>query len=1136
MDPCQVSLNDGLELSEEEKAHWQDQAEADKARYDLAGALLQAQLTHSRPVSIKLPAGSHVLPATLLDETTQATELWLVGEGHSTSLQLANEADHFTLMPGAPALHLVNLQLNGVPLMMNGSILHLDGCNVQGMATEAGRRLTEAEGSRALTVVGGQVIVSNSTFEGHTAGALLVQGGHLKMIGSRLRNNKAKTGAAIRVDGTGRAEVNSTEIEANDASESGGGVQVDGSGQLYLGNDTLLFNNKAPAGNGAAIRVASGGVRYTLPAPKGRYVFIQGAGAMISYIGKISCIDTDNGTTDTDGYGCSPMYYDYPERCGGYDDTDFTSTDMCCACDGGFISVDEIADVDDDYPTACPPGVYGSSQEPTHQSGPTCEAPCPAGFECLKGTVVPVNCSMGDYCPCAPRHLNQHILANLDSPVHIRGRTGSPAGVPCAEGKYGARRGLREAGECSECPPGHYCSSGNKIACTKDTYTDEADAMRSDISACHQCPSHAVSPAESAGLYSCECAARYFDNRTDYEIASDRGAANSTGARCVLCPVPGTICTEPNMTLERLPLKTGYWRVSTTSLDLRSCPDRGHNESGCVGGDGDPCKEELFGPYCLLCRNSTRFYDEEASTCLECGEGRGLHPVHAMLIFVGALASLLLLYYLVRRRCARRLQRAQTRLRKLKMRLSLQTRFKILWNFIVVATNMRKIYKVTLPNDVRWALNSLGVFALELKLFGPLECLGLGQYFDQLRTMLIGPLAATFVALGLCLLRRMAFFCMNRVRKGSESEETTSPGTLSEAFKMAWLDALPWMLMITFISSPTSYNRAFRAFDCDKFEDGSRHLVAEYRVTCDSEEYILIRRLAWANISLYALVVPALYAVLLKLASKAIIEDDETALSSALAFLYRDFRRDAGTLYWELVEVAKKEILAGFMVLLSPGELFQLAVAMNVAILFLFLQAAVEPYRTQADNFLALSTNFALVMFFLCAVRALCPVPGITAADGWHTYAQPRLPPPQVFYKVASITDQLGDAVSPMVLATLRIDTVFLSSAMLIILAGSFCFGAFMLAHDLYMSARRARMERLAHIEAIKQRGQMAHPPRCNWPLGQGRDCRPGAFPTQTPIARPGELPGACLQMHASCRTIRSRRGLTLATYATWPI
>jgi hypothetical protein len=54
---------------------------------------------------------------------------------------------------------------------------------------------------------------------------------------------------------------------------------------------------------------------------------------------------------------------------------------------------------------------------------------------------------------------------------------------------------------------------------------------------------------------------------------------------------------------------------------------------------------------------------------------------------------------------------------------------------------------------------------------------------------------------------------------------------------------------------------------------------------------------------------------------------------------------------------------------------------MNVAILFLFLQAAVEPYRTQADNFLALSTNFALVMFFLCAVRALCPVPGIAAAD-----------------------------------------------------------------------------------------------------------------------------------------------------------
>ena len=46
------------------------------------------------------------------------------------------------------------------------------------------------------------------------------------------------------------------------------------------------------------------------------------------------CFDTDNGATDPYGDGCG--YYDaYPSDCGGYDDNDFSSDDMCCACDGG---------------------------------------------------------------------------------------------------------------------------------------------------------------------------------------------------------------------------------------------------------------------------------------------------------------------------------------------------------------------------------------------------------------------------------------------------------------------------------------------------------------------------------------------------------------------------------------------------------------------------------------------------------------------------------------------------------------------------------------------------------------------------------------------------------------------------------
>ena len=48
----------------------------------------------------------------------------------------------------------------------------------------------------------------------------------------------------------------------------------------------------------------------------------------------VACIDTDNGAQDNYYKGCS-HYTSYPHQCGGYDDSDFFSNQMCCACGGG---------------------------------------------------------------------------------------------------------------------------------------------------------------------------------------------------------------------------------------------------------------------------------------------------------------------------------------------------------------------------------------------------------------------------------------------------------------------------------------------------------------------------------------------------------------------------------------------------------------------------------------------------------------------------------------------------------------------------------------------------------------------------------------------------------------------------------
>ena len=49
-----------------------------------------------------------------------------------------------------------------------------------------------------------------------------------------------------------------------------------------------------------------------------------------------TCEDIDNGAVDSIGDPCS-MYHVNPSWCGGYDDDDFISSSLCCACNGGEI-------------------------------------------------------------------------------------------------------------------------------------------------------------------------------------------------------------------------------------------------------------------------------------------------------------------------------------------------------------------------------------------------------------------------------------------------------------------------------------------------------------------------------------------------------------------------------------------------------------------------------------------------------------------------------------------------------------------------------------------------------------------------------------------------------------------------------
>ena len=74
---------------------------------------------------------------------------------------------------------------------------------------------------------------------------------------------------------------------------------------------------------------------------------------LVVRFGESLCVDTDLVATDSRGGHCDNGNYDSRNICGLYDDFDFTASQMCCGCGGGFTwdkgSLDEEWDASAPY-------------------------------------------------------------------------------------------------------------------------------------------------------------------------------------------------------------------------------------------------------------------------------------------------------------------------------------------------------------------------------------------------------------------------------------------------------------------------------------------------------------------------------------------------------------------------------------------------------------------------------------------------------------------------------------------------------------------------------------------------------------------------------------------------------------------
>ena len=156
--------------------------------------------------------------------------MWLVGElGTTLRPALAAQPTIVTVMIGAPRVHISSVRLVGL-VRVEGGELELTDCAIDAMAAEIGggarRALNPSDEERALSIIGGDVVLLRVLLQGHPAGAIRAHAANLALMECTIGNNEAQSGGAILVSGGSNVTVEYSVLVGNRALVSGGALQV----------------------------------------------------------------------------------------------------------------------------------------------------------------------------------------------------------------------------------------------------------------------------------------------------------------------------------------------------------------------------------------------------------------------------------------------------------------------------------------------------------------------------------------------------------------------------------------------------------------------------------------------------------------------------------------------------------------------------------------------------------------------------------------------------------------------------------------------------------------------------------------------------------------------------------------------
>ncbi|GMH77627.1 hypothetical protein TrLO_g10306 [Triparma laevis f. longispina] len=668
--------------------------------------------------------------------------------------------------------------------------------------------------------------------------------------------------------------------------------------------------------------------------------------------------------------------------------SDSPGSSACFACNPGkFTNLNQTACL------SCPPG------EISGVAASVC-ATCEEGkFTEGEGNSECISCQPGSYSNA------DQTGCDLCPAGKFSGVASSTICTACDAGKYAEVEGNSE---CTKCPDYQTSSAGASTCECKDTFLSTIDTLTSELActcapgttlengvcvpcaagfyksstsleACTSCNKFAIEGAvqstqPATSPLSCIC------SKGDFRVLEP--PANSTKiGQCKICP-EGTLCHDAGVTIDKLPLKRGFWRSGFDSSNVVKC----YTEDACsqtpstkfvniTNPIDEQCAGGHTGPICNVCL--TGYAKNFLGICETCQtESFYIPPEGAVFVAVLVAFFLATIYFYYSRKSKKK--SGQGRLDKFRKRTisksslsrsasngltaahndrdhwfyRARTKAKIMLSFTQILTSFEGVLEIRFPpifeKFIRLISSTVNLDALQL---ARVDCIVDTDFYSTLLAQTLLPLIIS-VCIFLC------FLVAKCASRGSRERQAHHADTAWSTF-----------LTLTFIVFSSVSTTIFDTFNCNQIGDDPHYWLArDHSVDCKSPEHLFYKTYATFMIMVYPVGIPTLYLILLfrnrKRLQKADRDYDPKILK--ISFLWQNY--EPGMWWFEVFECARRLGMSGVLVFVAQGSASQIVVGLLISVITSGLYIHWRPFEKESDDNLAIFTQISLYFTLLAAL------------------------------------------------------------------------------------------------------------------------------------------------------------------------